>query len=170
MPYNYKNEAQSWAAMRPHISHQRYQTPYAALCNGVISHGAQFGNLWQKANAKQMCSRSLRAVWLLTWDCLHAQTTVRAGNSLTWQTTIILITVKTRRPPNWAPCGDQDGVGSGISGVYLWMRQQVFSGTKFAPITQILHINYVHCFTTSLKQNVMWSSKISRNSEISILK
>ena len=34
-------------------------------------------------------------------------------------TTIILITGKTRRPPNWAPFQDQDGAGSGISGVYL---------------------------------------------------
>ena len=45
-----------------------------------------------KANAKQMCSRSSCA------DCLHAQTTVHAGNLRTWWTTIILITGKTRRP------------------------------------------------------------------------
>ena len=62
-----------------------------------------------KANAKQMRSRSLCALWLLMRDwilcfTLRPQT---AGN--------------TQRPPNWAPCRDQDAAGSGISGKYLWL-------------------------------------------------
>ena len=44
--------------------HHRSQTSYTTPCNGVVSHGAQFGGLWVfanhilKINAKQMCSRS----------------------------------------------------------------------------------------------------------------
>ena len=32
---------------------------------------------------------------------------------------------KTRKPPNSAPCRDQDGAGSGISGVYLWVIAKI---------------------------------------------
>ena len=53
--------------------------------------------------------------------CLsHALTAVDAGDIRTWQTTVILITANTRKPPIWVPCRNKDDAGSGISGVYLW--------------------------------------------------
>ena len=73
-----------------------------------------------KTNATQMRPRSLRAVRRFTRVYLHAQTAVDAGDIRTWQTMVILISGKTWRPPNWAPCRNQDGAGSGISCVYLW--------------------------------------------------
>ena len=50
-----------------------------------------------------------------------------------WRTAGILITGKTRRPPIWAQCQNQDGAGSGISGdlvgtlVLRDMRQPLFT-------------------------------------------
>ena len=69
-------------------------------------------NTHEKANAKQMRSRSTRTIMLrpqymqVTYACDEPQ--------LFW------LREKPERPPNWAPCQDQDGTGSGISGVYLW--------------------------------------------------
>ena len=67
-----------------------------------------------------MRQRSSRAVQHFMHVHLHARTAVDAGDICTWRTTVILITGQTRRPPIWAPCRNQDGAGSGISGVYLW--------------------------------------------------
>ena len=53
--------------------------------------------------------------------CLHGKTTVHARNTRTWWTTVILITGNIRRSLNLALCRDQDGAGSGISGLYLWV-------------------------------------------------
>ena len=50
---------------------------------------------------------------------LHAQTAVDASDIGTYQTVVNLITRK--RPPIWAPCRDNDGAGSGLSGVYICM-------------------------------------------------
>ena len=95
-------------------------------------HRQPWGSIWgslptthAKANAKQMRSRSSRAERLLTLDCLHVQFAVHAGNLRTQRTTVILITGKTQRPPCW----DQDGAGSGISGVYLLLSMQMQSGS-----------------------------------------
>ena len=66
--------------------HGRSQTSYTAPCNGVVSHGAQIGDLWvfadhtrKKTNTKQMHPRSLRAERRFTPVNLHAQTAVDAG-------------------------------------------------------------------------------------------
>ena len=117
-----------WGAVTD--KHQRYQTSYTAPGHVMASSAMRlnlgvFGFLpttHAKANAKQMRSRSSRAARLSACDCFHAQPAVHAINLRTWRTTIIFITGKTRRPPNWAPCQDQDGAGSGISGVYLWVQ------------------------------------------------
>ena len=75
--------------------HQRSQTSYATPCNGVVSHGAQFGvfgflpTTYAKINAKQMRSRSLPAVRRCALVCLHAQIALHAGNIDTWWTTVI---------------------------------------------------------------------------------
>ena len=50
--------------------------------------------------------------------------------SMRW-TAVILIMRKTWRPPIWGPCWDQDGSGSGISGVYLWFYLVNWSNLKF---------------------------------------
>ena len=82
-------------------------------CNGVVSHGVQFGGLWVFAN------HTLKTLVCFTLVCFHAQIVVHAGNICTWQSSYDDYQ-KTRRPPNSAPCGDQDGAGSGIACVCLW--------------------------------------------------
>ena len=72
-----------------------------------------------KTHTKQMRPWSLRTVQPFTHVYLHTQTAVDAGDIHTWQTTVIFITGKSRRPRIWAPCRNKDGAGSGISGVYL---------------------------------------------------
>ena len=101
--------------------HQRYQTYYTYYTMGLNLGSSGFClTTHAKANAKQMRSQSSCAKQHFMHVCLHAQTAVHTGNICTWQTTIILITGKTWRPPNRVPCRDQNGTGSGISGVYLW--------------------------------------------------
>ena len=56
-----------------------------------------------------------------------------AGDIRTWRTTVILITGKTRRPPIWAPCRNQDGADSGISCVYLW-----YNYAEICPLSSVL--------------------------------
>ena len=108
---------------------------YTAPFNGVVSHGAQIGvfgflpTTHAKSNAIQMRPWSLRAVQPFTCVYLHAKAAVDAGDMRTWRTTVILITGKTWRPPIWAPCRNQNGVGSWISRVYLWF--QAFFFTSF---------------------------------------
>ena len=53
--------------------------------------------------------------------------TLRPQYIRTWQTTVILITRKTRIPLIGAPCWDKDGASSGISGLYLWKKPQFCS-------------------------------------------
>ena len=68
--------------------HQRYQTPYTALCNGVVRHGAQFGGLQvfvdhtRKGNRKTNALTSfVRHAAFYTHVCLHAYTAVHAVNT-----------------------------------------------------------------------------------------
>ena len=93
-------------------------------CNGVVSHGAQFGGLQVFADHTRK-SKGTTNVFMnfarFMYVCLHTQTYVHAGCTHSWKTMIILIMGKTRRLPIWAPCRDQDGTGSGISGVQNWL-------------------------------------------------
>ena len=65
--------------------HQSSQTSYTALCNGVVSHGAEFGGLQVFAatsHAKltqNKCVHDLRAIRHFAFVCLHAQIAVHAG-------------------------------------------------------------------------------------------
>ena len=60
--------------------HQRSQTSYSAWCNGIVSHGVQFGGLRVfaihtcKRKCKQIRSRSSRAIQQFTRVCLHLHT------------------------------------------------------------------------------------------------
>ena len=105
--------------------HGGSQTSYTVPCNGVISHGLKLGVFGflrtknGKTDAKPMRPRSLRTMQRLSEFYRHAQTAVDAGDMRTWRTVVILIMGKTRRPPIWAPCWNQDGAGFGISCVYL---------------------------------------------------
>ena len=63
-----------------------------------------------KANTSTVFARRF-TLRRFTHVYLHAQTAVDAGSIGTWRTTVILITGKPRRPPIWAPCGDQNGAG-----------------------------------------------------------
>ena len=85
-----------------------------APCNDIFRHGAQiggivvFGHHIHKNKCKQMCARSLGAVWFLSGVSLHVHTAVDAGDIHTWWTTIILIMEKARIPPIWASCQEQN--------------------------------------------------------------
>ena len=65
-----------------------------------------------KINAQQMRSLSSRAVQRFDQVCLHTRIVVHAGNIRTWQTTVILITRKTRRPQNSTHAGIKMALGS----------------------------------------------------------
>ena len=86
--------------------HQRSQISYTTQCNGIVSHGTQFGGSLvfrgphTKTNAKQM----------------HLGSCVPCGIVRLFD----LITRKPGRPPILALYQDKDGAGSGISGIYLW--------------------------------------------------
>ena len=59
-----------------------------------------------------------RCAVFLHVSCLHAQTAVHAGNKHLRNHGYFDYGGKPRIQP---PCRDQDGAGSGISGLYLWM-------------------------------------------------
>ena len=101
---------------------RRSQISYTAPYDGIVSHWAEFGvfGFLLTTHTKQIRPRSLHTMRRFTRDYLHTQTTVDVGDICTWRTTVTLITGKTRRPPIWASCWDQNGAGSGISLVYLW--------------------------------------------------
>ena len=101
--------------------YERSQTSYTTRLMASSAMGLNLGvfGFLPTTHPKAMCSRSLRVARRFTHVWLHVQTAVHASNTRTWLTTIILITGKTRRPPIWAPWRDQDGAGSGISGVYI---------------------------------------------------
>ena len=46
--------------------HQRYHTPYTAPCNGVVSHGAQFGGLQVFADhtRKSICQTNMFTIFM----------------------------------------------------------------------------------------------------------
>ena len=60
--------------------------------------------------------------------CFHAQPAVHAINLRTWRTTIIFITEKTWRPPNWVPYWDQDWY---LPPLYLWSSLQILPKGSF---------------------------------------
>ena len=99
--------------------HQRSQTSYTTPCNGIDSHGAQIGGLRVFADhtCKNKRTHNLRALYGVLRVCLSLPSD---RSWCRWRTAGILITGNTQRPPIWAPCRNQDGAGSGISGIYLW--------------------------------------------------
>ena len=84
----------------------RSLTLYSAPCNGIISHAAQIGGLWVFANYARKTNASMifarRAAFYRS----------RCSDIYTWQTTVILITGKTRRPTISAPYWDENSSGS----------------------------------------------------------
>ena len=97
---------------RPHLPPRVMVSSAMGLKLGIL------GFYWpctQKTNAKPMRLRSLRTMRHVRLFYLRTQTAVDAGDIHTWQTAVILITGKPRRPPIWAPCGNKNGAGSGIS-------------------------------------------------------
>ena len=86
---------------------------------------------YAKINEKQMRSRSSRRAAFCT--CLFSRSdrvTCRQQTHLTYprgRTTAILINRKIRIPANSAPCPDQDGAGSGVSGVFLGYKQSTIN-------------------------------------------
>ena len=115
-----------WRRIATTDMHQRSQTSYFALCNGVVSYGAQFGvsmfllTTHAKTNANQMCSQSSHTIRFFMCVFLHAQTAVYACNICTWRITVIFYYSKDPKTPNLSTCQDNDGADFGISGVYLW--------------------------------------------------
>ena len=84
--------------------HQTSQTSYTTLCNGVVSHGAQFGSLRvsadhaPKTDAKPMRPLSSHPICSILCVFYH--------HTLTWRTACILITRTNLKIPNLSPCRD----------------------------------------------------------------
>ena len=77
-----------------------------------------FADHARKTNAPVIFAR-LAAFYACSSSCSYRS---RCSDIHTSQTTIILITGKTRRPLIWAPCRNQGGAGSGVSRIYLCMN------------------------------------------------
>ena len=81
-----------------------------------------WGSIWGSSGfcrphtQKYTQNKCVYNLWVPCGVCLSSC----SNHIRTWRTTVILITGKTQRPPNSAPCRDQDGECSGISGLYLW--------------------------------------------------
>ena len=73
-------------------------------------------------NASMIFASHVTFYYLYIFFYLYAKTPVGADDIRIWRTMVDLITGKTQRPPIWAPCRNQDGAGSGISRVYLWLN------------------------------------------------
>ena len=95
--------------------HQRYETSYTTLCNGIVSYGAQFGGLWVfvhhtcKNKCKKMHSRSSHAMQRFC-TCVPSRSdhcTCRKHTHL--MSHDYFDYGETQRPPNSAQCLDQDG-------------------------------------------------------------
>ena len=103
--------------MHVKIHSQIYQTSNTALCNGIISHGAQFGGLWVFADHTKANAQSMHP-WSFTRVLSSSSDHNRCSDIGTWRTADTLINLKI---PNSSPMPDKNGAGSGISGVYLWI-------------------------------------------------
>ena len=99
-----------------------------ALCNGVVSRGAQNGGLCifedhtrknkRKTNASMIFVHCAAFYACLSSRSYHSRCTCRYYIRKWWKTVILIR--KTWRSSIWAPCQDKNGAGSGISFVYLW--------------------------------------------------
>ena len=98
-------------SVQPTDIHQRTLTSYTTLCNGVVSHGAQFGGLCRPHTQKYTQNKCVSDLCTPCGILRLFVIMLRSGYIRTWRTTV---TRKTWRPPNSAPSWDQDGVGSGI--------------------------------------------------------
>ena len=88
-------------SVRPTDIHRKSQTLYTALCNGVISYGAQIGVFADhacKINVKPVRPPSSRATQHFLHVYLYCQTTVDAGDICTWWTTATVIVGKPEDP------------------------------------------------------------------------
>ena len=102
-----------WTSSKQHLAHS-YTPEIPDLLNCPVwwcrqPWGSNWGSsgfcrLHMQKHAKQMRPWFLCAVQQFTRVYLHARTAVVSGDIRTWQTTVILITGKTQRPPIWAPC------------------------------------------------------------------
>ena len=106
----------------------RSQPSCMALCNGVVNHGAQIGvfrfflqTTHAKTNAKTNASTIFAGCAAFYWS-LSSRSVYHS--TFRWHTHLTSHNYfdygKTWRTPIWAPCWDKNGVGSGISVVYLW--------------------------------------------------
>ena len=78
-----------------------------------------------KANAKQMRSWSVHAARILTHVFFMLRPQYMLVTYAPDEPRLFWLREKTRRPPNWAPFRDQNGAGSGISGVYMWTAHKI---------------------------------------------
>ena len=104
----------------------RSWTSYTTPCNGTVSHGAPIWVIWIFADhtrgneCKQTHHPSSRCVQHFTCVYLHVQTAVDAGDIRIWRIGVILIKWKTQIPPIGAPCWEENGAHSWISGLNMW--------------------------------------------------
>ena len=91
----------------------------------------RFLSTTRKSKRKQMRSWSLCAARLLACDYFTLSPQYMQLTYAPDKPQLFSIMGKTRRPPNWAPCQDQDGAGSGISFIYLCSNLRVPSKVRF---------------------------------------
>ena len=79
---------------------------------------------------------------------------------------LFLITGKTRRHPIWAPCWNQDGVGSGISCEYLWRNYNFLQWFLGSPTLSFLFLLCSHFIWHSRWHyeliDVIWTNQSGR--------
>ena len=116
-------------------THQRSQTSYTFLCNGVLSHGAQFGGLQvfadhsckniRKANASMIFT--CHAVFYVCFSVLSSLSdSSRCRHEHLMNCDYFDYEKKKLKTPNLSPCWDKDGAGSGITGLYLWYKLKIY--------------------------------------------
>ena len=125
-----ENSINVWSKMASMSNSQICTRNPRPLCDGVVSHGAEFG-FCQPHAQKYTQNKCVHDLWAPCGVLHFFVIMLRSQFICIWWTTVILITGKTRRPQNSAACWDQDGTGSGIpiSGLHLW------SDTKMASMS-----------------------------------
>ena len=112
--------------------HQRYQTSYTAPCNGVISHGAQFGVLRIFADHTRKSKCKTNALTIFTHrPAFNAWLSSHSGRPQYMHVTyapdeprLFCFREKSEDPQIEPHAGIKMAQAYGISGVYLWLLYQ----------------------------------------------
>ena len=104
----------------------RSQNPYSTPCNGVVSHGAPIGRIqvFAEHTRRNKCKKNASMTFARR-AAFHTFLSLSSDHSTYALTNHgYFDRGKYRIPPTEAPCRDNDGAGSGISGLYLWLHSK----------------------------------------------